>query len=80
VEVPEARTNREQSADRAFRTALIGLVAFPLEIYAFWLVLDVVCSEERLSPIHRRRATLAALISLPLIAVLCLTLSNFLFK
>ncbi|MGZ3383236.1 MAG: putative signal transducing protein, partial [Isosphaeraceae bacterium] len=58
VEVDErelALTRREQNADRALRGAVLGLLLLPLQLYAFWLLLKVFVSDERLSPDKRRR-------------------------
>jgi hypothetical protein len=69
-------TVREQNADRAFRGAIIGLLFLPLEFYVFWLLLKVLVSNERLSGQKRRRAVIAAVINVPVTALLALLVGN----
>jgi hypothetical protein len=54
---------REESAQRALKAALIGLVMFPLQFYAIWLLLKVCFYEGPLRPRLRRNATWAAIIA-----------------
>jgi Putative prokaryotic signal transducing protein len=56
---------REKAADRAFRIAFLAFFFPPAEFYAVWILLDVLFSKDRLGRAHRRRATIAALISVP---------------
>jgi len=67
-------TNREQNAGRAFRGAVFGLLLLPLQLYVFWLLLQVCVSDEPLAADKRRQAIVAAAISLPLMLGLCLLL------
>jgi hypothetical protein len=67
-------TSREQNANRAFKGAILGLLLWPLQLYAFWLLLQVFISEERLGPDQRRNALVAAFINLPVMFGLCLIL------
>jgi hypothetical protein len=60
-------TRREENAERAFRGAVLGCLFPPLQLYAFWLLLRVMVSEDRLSGRRRSRAFLAAAISFPAI-------------
>jgi putative signal transducing protein len=79
VDEPEvALTSREQNADRALRGTVLGLLLLPLQLYAFWLLLKVFVSDERLSPDKRRRAVVAAIINLPLMFGFCLWLKAML--
>jgi hypothetical protein len=58
-------TLREQTADRALRGALFGLLLFPLEFYVVWLLVKVFVSDEKLDRRRWRNAVVAAVISLP---------------
>jgi hypothetical protein len=71
-------TLREQTADRAWRGAIICVFAFPCELYIFWLLLKVFLSDERLDAPHRRRAIYAAIINLPLVIATLLWLKSML--
>ena len=56
VDEPEvALTSREQNADLLPTGTVLGLLLLPLQLYAFWLLLKVFVSDERLSPDKRRR-------------------------
>lgn len=77
-EPQEELTRREQTADRAFRGAVLGLLMLPLQIYVFWLLLKVVASQARLSPQYRIRAWLAAGINIPLLVLFLVWLEWFL--
>jgi hypothetical protein len=62
-------TQREQTAIRAFRSAVIGILFCPLQLYTFWLLLDVMHSEERLGREQRRWAIIATVIISPYVLV-----------
>jgi hypothetical protein len=70
-------TVRDESAERAFRGAVFGLLFFPIQFYVFWLLLKVFVSDEPLSPRSRRRALVAAAINLPLIVIIGFWLKSF---
>jgi hypothetical protein len=65
---------RSQAARRAFRAAVIGLLFAPVELYASWLLLKVVCSREQLDARPRRQAVIAACLNLGLYGVIVLIL------
>jgi len=48
---------------------VLGLLFFPLQAYALWLLLRIAFRRERLGPVSRRRAALAMLLSLPIVIV-----------
>lgn len=54
---------REESAQRALKAALIGLVLFPLQFYAIWLLMKVCFYEGPLRPRLRRNAIWAAIVA-----------------
>ena len=56
-------TGREKDAERAFRGAVFGLLFFPLQFYASFLLLKVLFSSEALSGRSRGRAFVAATIT-----------------
>ncbi len=60
---------REQNAERAYRAALIGMVFFPLQFYATWLLLSVWQVDTPLRPSVRRQLNWAMLFNLPLVLV-----------
>lgn len=58
-------TYRERLADRALLMALIGILFFPLHLYAAWLLLKVIRSPEELGPAHRLHAIAAGVAVVP---------------
>ena len=60
---------REQNAERAYRAALIGMVFFPLQFYATWLLLSVWQDDTPLRASVRRQLNWAILFNLPLVIV-----------
>jgi hypothetical protein len=60
-------TETEQKADRALRGAVLGVVAFPVQLYASWLLINIVASREPLDPRERRQVIKAAMLNLPLL-------------
>ncbi len=59
-------TSRGQNADRALRGSILGLLFPPLQFYVTWLLVKVLFSKTKLSPVERRHAVVAAAINLPL--------------
>jgi Putative prokaryotic signal transducing protein len=57
-------TGRERAAERAFRAAVFGLLFFPLQFYASFVLLNVLFSSETLAGRARGRAFVAAAINL----------------
>jgi hypothetical protein len=74
-EPEETLTNREQTAQRALRGAVLGLLFFSLQFDVFWLLVCVFVSDEPLSPKPLRAALLAAGICLPMTMLMCLFLN-----
>jgi len=70
----EGLTSREQDADRALRSALLGLLVCPLQLYTIWLLIRIFFSNEPLRPDKRRKAWLAAAIIVPYVVVLLVEL------
>ncbi len=62
-EEPESITEAERNARRAWRAALLGVVFWPLEWYAIWLLVKVGLSDDTLRPGLRWRALVAAVVS-----------------
>jgi hypothetical protein len=77
---PEPPLNsREENADRAFRGAILGLLLLPLHFYVFWLLAKVYFSNERLQPLYRQRALIAAAINAPIMLLMLMFLRSMLF-
>lgn len=70
-------TSRDQTADRALRGALLGVLFFPIQFYVWWLLVDIAGSEESLAADKRHRAIVAAIISVPYLVVWLLLLGSF---
>jgi len=68
----EVSSSRDETAERAYRAAVLGIVLFPIEIYAFWLLIQVFISDEPLAPANRWKVTVAAIINLPVMFCLCM--------
>ncbi len=64
-------TSREEWANRALRSALFGLLWMPLQPYVTWILLKVFLSDERLGPVPRRNAIVAAAINVPWMLGVC---------
>ena len=73
-EQPES--DRQKLANRAFRGAIYGIFFAPIEFYAFWVLLQVCVSREPLDSHSRKRALVAAAISLPMVFVWLLILRS----
>ena len=67
-------TTRDKNAERAFRGAIFGVLFFPLQFYVFYLLLRVFIAEEPLGDRERRKAIIAAIINLPFVIGLCISL------
>ncbi len=63
-------TGREKNAERAFRGAVFGLLFFPLQFYASFLLLTVLFSSEALAGRSRGRAFVAAAINVTSMLIL----------
>jgi hypothetical protein len=72
-EFEPTQTTRDKNAERAFRGAIFGVLFFPLQFYVFYLLLKVFISEEPLGDRARRKAIIAAIINLPFVVGLCIS-------
>ena len=61
----QAPSPREDDAARAFKSALFGVLFFPLQLYTLWLLLLVVMSDEPLRPRYFWYAVGAAAVLVP---------------
>jgi hypothetical protein len=66
--------NREKNAQRAFLGAVVEILFIPWQAYVFWLLLKVFISDEPLRPAVKRKAIAGALINLPIVLLLCMSL------
>jgi hypothetical protein len=73
-EAEEKLTRREEDADRAFRGTVVGILFFPIQFYALWLLVKVFASEERLRAEKRKRAIAAAALCIPCVILWCMVL------
>jgi hypothetical protein len=73
-EADEKLTGREENADRALRGAVVGILFFPIQFYALWLLVKVFASEERLRADKRKRAIVAAALCFPCVILWCIFL------
>ena len=65
-------TPREASAERAYRAAFVAILFLPLQLYTFWLLIQVYLANEPMRPQYRRQAVVASWICLPFIVLFCL--------
>jgi hypothetical protein len=62
---------REESADRAFRASLVGLLFLPLQLYVLYLLIfKVLGSDQPLNPRSRRSAWIALSVCIPSLLLL----------
>jgi hypothetical protein len=61
---------REDDAARAFKSAILGILFCPLQLYTLWLLLLVVLSDEPLRPRYFWYAVGAAAVLLPYLLLL----------
>jgi hypothetical protein len=66
-DVDEYLSTRDRDAERARRTAVFGLLFWPLQLYALYLVFNVLLSDAPLDARYRRLAWQAAMICVPFI-------------
>jgi hypothetical protein len=71
-ETEEEPTLREQRADGLFRAIVIAMLLAPLILLAFWRLVQVWVSDERLRPRYRNRALFAAAFIVPYTLVVLL--------
>ncbi len=65
-----ALSPREQDAERALKSAILGILFCPLQVYACWLLVKVFASSQPLAPRQRTRALVAGAICLPYVLVI----------
>ena len=68
VEEDEEPANpRGEKVDRAFRSALFGVMLFPLAFYALYLLFDIFLGEEPIPASHKVKAWIALLVCIPMV-------------
>jgi hypothetical protein len=70
-------SEREKNANRLVQAAIFGLVFWPLEIYACWLLLKVYVSSEKLEGRPLKNAWVGGGIALAISMILLLTFMSF---
>ena len=73
VEVDKAPIN--QLVDRLYRATVFGLLFWPLQAYAFFLLIQLALEDGVVSPDRRWKVWVSVLFSLPLLGMLFLTIS-----
>jgi hypothetical protein len=63
-----------QLADRLFRTAIFGLILWPLQFYTLFLLLELGGSEGRVSPERRWKVWASIVLNVPLMALIVVPL------
>jgi hypothetical protein len=61
--------------DRVYRSAVFGLIFWPLQAYVLWLLLQVATMPGKVSPNRRWKVWVSVLLNVPLLLVLLLILS-----
>jgi hypothetical protein len=64
-----------QLAERAFRTAVVGLLLWPLSLYVWWLLLSIMAESSQVSPGRRWKVWTAGLLTVPLMSAFLLVIS-----
>jgi hypothetical protein len=70
----EERDPINQLADRLLRTAIFGLILWPLQLYALLLLLELGGSEGRVSPERRWKVWVSMVLNVPLMALIVVPL------
>jgi hypothetical protein len=65
---------KDQVVDRLFRVTVFGLLFWPLQFYALWLLLTLPTTDGIISPDRRWKVWAAAILNVPLISLLTLPL------
>jgi hypothetical protein len=67
-EVPEAAVESaserdlDQEVNRAFKAAVLGIIFFPLQVYSFFLLLDILFSGLTLTPTQQKKVNIGFLL------------------
>jgi hypothetical protein len=80
-ELQAERVDREPInllADKAFRAAVFGLIVWPLQLYALFLLASILAAEGKVSPDRRWKVWVAVLLNMPLMSVIVVPLLCFL--
>jgi hypothetical protein len=62
-------TTKDKAVDRLFRATIFGLVFWPLQFYALWLLMTLPTMGGKMSPDRRWKVGVSLLFSLPLVAM-----------
>lgn len=74
----EDRAPINQLADKAFRAAVFGLILWPLQLYALYLLACIFAEEGKVSRDRRWKVWAAVVLNVPLMSVIVLPLLCFL--
>jgi hypothetical protein len=67
-----------QLADKVFRTAVFGLILWPLQLYVLYLLACIFAEEGKISPDRRWKVWAAVILNMPLMSVIVVPLLCFL--
>lgn len=66
----EDRLPINQNVDRLLRTTVVGLLLWPMQLLALWWLIEYWCGKETPSPDRRWKVKAAALLNIPLMALI----------
>jgi len=69
-----------QLADRIYRSAVFGLLFWPLQVYVLWLLLQLAGTEGAVSPNRRWKIWVAVMFNLPILFISFYFVSNFISR
>jgi len=62
VEESAAERDLDQEVNRAFKAAVLGIIFFPLQVYSFFLLLDILFSGLTLTPTQQKKVNIGFLL------------------
>ena len=70
----------DETMDRAFRAAILGILFLPLQLYSLWLLLSTARARDPLSPAQWRKFVLTVVLNAPIMFVTGFLLWSMLFE
>ncbi|QDU51297.1 putative signal transducing protein [Gimesia panareensis] len=53
----------DQEVNRAFKAAVLGIIFFPIQVYSFFLLLDILFSGHSLTPVQQKKVKISLLLN-----------------
>ncbi|QDT28438.1 hypothetical protein Enr10x_37800 [Gimesia panareensis] len=53
----------DQEVNRAFKAAVLGIIFFPIQVYSFFLLLDILFSGHSLTPVQQKKVKIGLLLN-----------------